>query len=216
MSDFVGAQHEFHDAQYARDWANLFVPTPERLQLFDAIIKSLVEGALPSRHIVELGIGPGYFATCLLERVPDVTYEGVDFSRPMLELASSRLKPYSSRVRLTQGDLVVEDWGSKISRPVGAIVSTWALHDLGGEANTMKVYQACRAVLPPGGVLLNGDFVKPHGTKHEYEPGRFLISRHIEILREIGFRDVQCLVCLEIELENPTPAQNYACFRAVK
>lgn len=215
MSEVVGAQHAFHDGQYADDWANRFVPTPERLRLFDTIIQSLVEGTLPGRHIVELGIGPGYFAAFLLDRVPDVTYEGIDFSKAMLELASSRLKPYSPRVRLTQADLIKDDWGTKISCPVGAFVSIWALHDLGSEANTTRVYQACRGLLAPGGILLNGDFVKPDGTKHEYEPGRFLISRHLEILREVGFRDVKCLVSLERELENPTAAQNYACFQAL-
>jgi hypothetical protein len=98
---------------------------------------------------------------------------------------------------------------------VGAIVSTWALHDLGGETNTAKVYRGCRFVLPTDGVLLNGDFVKPDGARQEFEAGRFEISRHLEILQEAGFRDSQCLVFLEKELKAPTPANNYACFRAV-
>jgi hypothetical protein len=133
----------------------------------------------------------------------------------MLELASTRLAAYAPRVQFTQADLIHEDWGAKISRPAGAIVSTWALHDLGSEMNTRKVYQACCRLLPEGGILLNGDFVKPEGTRLEFEPGRFLISRHLEILREAGFREAQCLVLLERELENPTPAQNYACLQAV-
>lgn len=215
MSNFVGAQHEFHDAQFARAWADRFVPTPERLQLFDTIIHRLIEGPLPARHIVELGIGPGYLAERLLERMPDVTYEGVDFSRPMLDLAAARLTPHAARVRFTQADLVTDDWGTKMSLPVGAIVSTWALHDLGSEANTGRVYQACRALLPAGGVFLNGDFVKPDGTRHDYEAGRFPVARHLDILHEAGFRDVQCLVYLEYEVEHPTSAQNYACLQAV-
>ena len=54
----------------------------------------------------------------------------------MLELAAARLGSYDSRVQFTQADLTTEDWGEKISRPVGVIVETWALHDLGGEMNT--------------------------------------------------------------------------------
>ncbi|HJM42562.1 MAG TPA: class I SAM-dependent methyltransferase, partial [Nitrospinota bacterium] len=168
MENVVGAQHEFHDDQYAHEWSNRFVPTPERLQLFDAIIDRITGTSLPSRHIVELGIGPGYLAARLLEAIPEVTYEGIDFSRSMLELAAARLASHASRVQFTQADLTTEDWGERISRPVGAIVSTWALHDLGSEMNARNVYRACRRLLPEGGMLLNGDFVKPDGAKQEY------------------------------------------------
>jgi SAM-dependent methyltransferase len=215
VKKFVGAQHQFHDNQCALEWTNRFVPTPERLQLFDTIIQQVSETSLPAPHIVELGIGPGYLAERLLKKISNVTYEGVDFSSPMLELASTRLAAHRSRIRLTQADLINEDWGAKVCQPVGAIISTWALHDLGSEKSTMKVYQACHRILANEGILLNGDFVKPEGTQHDYEAGRFLVSRHLELLREVGFRAADCLVFLEQELDNPTPAQNYACMKAI-
>ena len=81
--------------------------------------------------------------------------------------------------------------------------------------NTARVYRACRNILPKDGVLLNGDFVKPEGTRHEFERGRFSVLRHLELLSEAGFSEAHCLVYLEKELEAPTSAQNYACFRAV-
>ncbi|MGB0388273.1 MAG: hypothetical protein ACPGWR_25935 [Ardenticatenaceae bacterium] len=62
---------------------------------------------------------------------------------------------------------------------------------------------------------MNGDFVKPEGTRYEYEAGRFLLARHLQILREAGFSDVKSLVFLERELEQPTAAQNYACIQAI-
>lgn len=212
---FVGAQHEFHNTQFVRDWADRFVPSPERIQLFDTIIDGIATHAQSSVHIVELGIGPAYLAERVLEKLPNVTYEGVDFSEPMLEIAAERLAPYASRVTYTQADLVAEDWGAKVKHPVGAIVSTWALHDLGGEVNTTKVYRDCRNLLAPGGVFLNGDFVKPDDTPHEYEPGRFQVSRHLDILQDVGFVNAECLVYLEKELDHPTAAQNYACLQAL-
>jgi SAM-dependent methyltransferase len=215
VKKFVGAQHKFHDNQCALEWANRFVPTPERLRLFDTIIQQISETSLPAPHIVELGIGPGYLAEHLLKKISNMTYEGVDFSTPMLDLASTRLAAHRSRIKFTQADLINEDWGAKVSQPVGAIISTWALHDLGSEENTMKVYQACHRLLANEGILLNGDFVKPEGTQHDYEAGRFLVSRHLELLREVGFRAAHCLVFLEQELENPTSAQNYACMKAI-
>lgn len=212
---FVGAQHEFHDTQFVRDWADRFVPSPERIQLFDTIIDSIANHAPASAHIVELGIGPAYLAERILSKLPQVTYEGIDFSEPMLEIASERLAAYTSRVTYTQADLVAEDWGIKVTQPVAAAVSTWALHDLGGEVNTAKVYRDCRNLLMPGGVFLNGDFVKPDDTPHDYEPGRFLVSRHLDLLREVGFEDAQCLIYLEKEIDQPTAAQNYVCLQAM-
>ena len=214
MAKVIGAQHEFHDAGYARDWAARFDPTPERLRLFEMIIGQLKSRPLSIAHVVELGIGPGYLASRLLDAIPGVTYEGVDFSQPMLEVAAARLEKFSQRLSFTQANLVVDPWEQRIRRP-GAVVSTWTLHDLGSEANIAAVYKRCKAVLPAGGVLLNGDFVRPEGAKFEYEPGRFSAKRHVEILSSLAFQSVECLAIFELEIEAPTAAQNYACFRAI-
>ncbi len=168
----------------------------------------------PASRIVELGIGPGYFAEYLLGEMPSVHYYGIDFSAPMLELARARLANYSARTELIRADLVLDEWWASLPLPIDGVVSTWALHDLGGEVMTAKVYSACRSILRSGGIFLNGDFIKPDHTKHEYEPGRFMIGRHIGLLQQVGFSEAECLIVLEPEIENPTAAQNYACFRA--
>ena len=93
---------------------------------------------------------------------------------------------------------------------------TWALHDLGGQQAVADVYQRCFETLPPGGVLVNGDFIKPDGTTFDYEPGRFSIDRHLELLRHAGFAAPQCLALLETNIEDPTAGQNYACLVAVR
>lgn len=214
MSGFVGRLHEFHNRQYVEDWSVQFEPTPPRLELFDGIIERLAGYSFEHRHIVELGIGPGYLAERMLPRIVDVTYEGVDFSEPMLQIAERRLPDFQKRITFTQIDLLSTDWMSKLKSRPGAIVSTWALHDLGGEAETMKVYADCKAILPAGGIFLNGDFVKPDDTLFEFEPGRFPVSRHIELLKTAGFRNVGHGRLIEPENLNPTPAQNYVCFEA--
>jgi cyclopropane fatty-acyl-phospholipid synthase-like methyltransferase len=211
---FVGVEHAFHDADYARDWAGRFTPTPDRLALFDTILETL--RSRQPVHVLELGTGPGYFAERLLAALPGVTYEGLDFSLPMLHLAGQRLGPFAGRIRLLQADLVQGNWGASVRKPVGAIVSTWALHDLGGQEQTASVYRTCASLLDQGGVLLNGDFVKPDGTPHDYEAGRFTVARHLELLAAAGFGRGECLGRWEEELENPTTAQNYACLLAVK
>lgn len=216
MNDIIGAHHEFHDEEFVTGWANRFVPTPYRLGLFNIILSELKSRIPPNGCIVELGIGPGYLANHLLGEMPEIQYYGVDFSNPMLDIARQRLKPHSTRVAYVQADLVKDNWWSKIPTPVHAIVSTWALHDLASQENVEVVYKHCAQVLQDGGMLLNGDFIKPDKAIYEYEPGRFEIEKHITMLHRVGFKNAECLVLLEEEIESPTSAQNYACFKAMR
>ena len=215
MNDIIGARHEFHDKDFVTGWANRFVPTPERLQLFNLILTELKHHVPSDGNIVEMGIGPGYLADHLLRAMPDIKYFGVDFSEPMLDIALQRLAQHSQRVAYIQADLVKDRWWKDIPVPVNAIVSTWALHDLGSQENVETVYRGCSQTLINNGLLLNGDFIKPDEAIHEYEPGRFEIARHIEMLQRVGFKNVECLLVLEEEIKQPTAAQNYACFKAV-
>ena len=214
-SETVGATHQFHDAAYAEDWARRFTPTPERLHLFETILNQLQSAHLVDGHIVELGIGPAYLAEYLLTRLPQISYEGVDFSQSMLTQAAARLAPFSERLHLQQADLLQTEWSENLSRPPAAIVSTWALHDLGGQAQTAQVYRGCARALAEGGRLLNGDFIKPDGARHEFEAGRFPVSRHLELLQDAGFSHARCLQLWEEEIEAPTSAHNYACLLAI-
>jgi len=213
MTEVIGAHHEFHDEKYVTGWADRFVPTPERLKLFNIILAELKSQISLNGCVVELGIGPGYLADHLLGAMPEIQYYGIDFSSPMLNIARQRLRPHSSRVTYVQADLVKDSWWTDIPSPVNAIVSTWALHDLGSQENVELVYKNCAQVLQDDGMLLNGDFIKPDRAIYEYEPGRFEIAKHIEILRRVGFKSADCLVVLEEEINSPTAAQNYACFK---
>jgi len=216
MGGFVGAQHEFHDAAFVRGWADRFVPTAPRLQLFDLILQQIRQPQLSNRHVVELGIGPGYMARHILEREHVISYEGVDFSDVFFEVAKQTIGDLMPRVTLTKADLMDQRWPERLSRAPGAIISTWALHDLGGQQAVADVYARCYEALAQGGVLVNGDFIKPAGTNWEYEPGRFEIDRHFELLRKAGFADPKCLAHLEPNIDSPTVAQNYACLVAMR
>jgi SAM-dependent methyltransferase len=191
-------------------------PTPERMALFNVILSELKTRISPTGCVVELGIGPGYLADHLLQQMPEIQYYGVDFSSPMLDIARQRLRQQSARVTYVQADLIKDNWWADILTPVNAIVSTWALHDLGSPENVEVVYRSCAQVLQDDGILLNGDFIKPDRAIYEYEPGRFEIAKHLAMLQRVGFKSTECLVVLEEEIESPTAAQNYACFKGEK
>ena len=54
------------------------------------------------------------------------------------------------------------------------------------------------------------------GRSWTYEPGRFEVDRHLERLRQAGFKEPASLALVEHNLDHPTAAQNYACLIAVK
>ena len=216
MTGFVGAQHEFHDAEYVQGWADRFVPSPSRLALFDMILEQIARLPGNDPNVVELGMGPGYMARHILQRHPTLHYEGVDFSAEFFEVAKRTLGELQARVTFTNADLMDQSWPARLVRPPRAIISTWALHDLGGQQAVADVYARCFETLPVGGILVNGDFIKPDGVAWEYEAGRFGIARHLELLRQAGFGKAASLGQFEREIEKPTAGQNYACLVAVK
>jgi len=216
MTGYVGAQHEFHNADFVRGWANRFVPTRERLELFDLVLAQITRPDILNEHVVELGIGPGYMARHILARIPTITYEGVDFSEAFFEIARETAGDLVERLTLTKADLTDQTWPKTLSRPPDAIISTWALHDLGSQQAVADVYARCYEMLPKGGVLVNGDFIKPDGTDWEYEPGRFAIDRHLELLRDAGFSNPKSLAHFEPNIKDPKGHENYACILATR
>ena len=132
----------------------------------------------------------------------------------MFDIAREAIGDLMTRVRLTSADLLDRNWTSRLANQPGAIISTWALHDLASERAIADVYAACHQTLPQTGVLVNGDFIKPDGTRFAYEAGRIPIGRHLELLMAAGFEEPKCLAYLEPNMDAPTPANNYACFFA--
>lgn len=216
MSQIVGAQHEFHDAAFVQNWADRFVPTPPRLALFDMILEQIQTLDMPDASVLELGIGPAYMARHILQRADQLRYEGLDFSQVFFEVARKTLGPLTGRVQLTCADLLDPGWPARLIRQPRAIISTWALHDLGSAAAIADVYRRCFDSLPEGGILVNGDFIKPDGIGMDFEPGRLEIAQHLQLLRGAGFTDPACLHHFEHEMSEPTAAQNYACLVARK
>ena len=210
----IEALHQFHDKDFSQNWSDKFEPTIARLDLFETITNEL--RAANSRHILELGIGPGYLAKFILDDLKIVTYEGLDFSISMLDIAVERNSIHKNRISFTKGDLVNEYWPDKIKKNPDAIVSTWALHDLFSKDNISQVYQAAFHILPIGGILLNGDFIKPEESIHAYEGGRIKPSEHLNLLNDAGFKNVDLIKNFEVDVDNPTTANNYSCFKAIK
>ena len=212
----IQALHDFHDNDFSKGWAEKFKPTAPRVKLFETILKQIENAGFPKTSVLELGIGPGFLACYLLDRLPQISYEGLDYSRSMLEIAEKRTEEHKKRIDFLRADLLNNEWVKAIKRKPNVIVSTWALHDLFEKKNIHMVYKICYKILPARGLLLNGDFIKPEESRHDYEGGRIKPSEHLELLGKIGFKDPQCLEEYEKSVDNPTTSNNYACFKATK
>lgn len=122
----------------------------------------------------------------------------------------------ASRITYLQADLVRDDWQDIVDGPVDAVISTWSLHDLGSQQNVQTVYAKSASALRGRGILLNGDFIRPDGATQVFEAGRFEVDRHLELMRQTGFKHAKCLALLEHDIESPTSAKNYACLKALR
>jgi cyclopropane fatty-acyl-phospholipid synthase-like methyltransferase len=211
--DVVGATHEFHSVEYARWWSERFEVTPERRDCFEHLADLLAPSLKSESVVLELGIGPGYLAQHLLRRFTKIRYCGLDYSAAMLEIAKARLAEFSPRIALQRIDLTAAEWEKSVCGPFAAIVSTWALHDLGREDLIGSVYEAARSLLHEGGVLVNVDFIRPAAIDRSFEGGRLLASAHVALLKKAGFFEVACSKEFAVDLDNPTSASNYACLK---
>ena len=212
----IEALHDFHDLRFSKGWADKFTPTKDRMDLFETMKSYIQKEYHSSAHILELGIGPGFLANYLLEKLPAITYEGLDYSEAMIDIASKRNKEYQDRIEYKKSDLTSLTWSKDVKIRPDVIVSTWALHDLFTKENIANVYKQSFEILSKGGMLLNGDFIKPEESKIGYEGGRIKPSEHILILKDAGFSFVECVKLFEIDVENPTTANNYACLKGTK
>lgn len=212
----IQALHEFHNEDFSKGWASKFVPTPERLDLFETMLKHITVENKMAVHVLELGTGPGFLAEFILERLSGITYEGLDFARPMLDIAAKKLEKYSDRIQFVQADLIHENWTEKLNKTPDVVVTTWALHDLFSKKNIFNVYKTVSELLPDGGLFLNGDFIKPEASTYEYEGGRIKPSEHLTLFKQAKFNTMECLKEFEKNVHQPTTANNYACFKAEK
>ena len=194
------APHRFHSMEYVAKWAQ-GVGNPVRESVFHHILAQLVLLDDESLHIVELASGPGILAEFLLERLPNATYEGMDYSEPMLTLARERTGRFGERVHLHQVDLRERDWPSAALRKPRAVISMQAMHDVGEEPEHEAVYTAACQLLAPQGLFLNADLVRQSGNG----PSRIPLDRHLAMLTSAGFPDVTSSLTI-----GP-----YSCLRAI-
>lgn len=186
----MDSEHFFEDRAYVRKWAETAdARRPHRPAMFTYITGLVSALGAPSPRVLELGCGPGTLAAALLGTIADMTYDGIDYSPAMLELAGERLAAFGTRVCLHRADLR-EDWTALAPSKVDAIVTNQALHDLGSDDAVALTYRRARALLRPDGLFVNAELTVAEDAPAG-KPGKMPVSRHLELLEASGFVAVQ-------------------------
>lgn len=132
---------------------------PHYLELQDAILTRLALPHDSNAMIVDAGGGSGRLMERILDRWPRASGLVVDQSEAFLAIAERKLARFVSRAVCLQSRLQ-DDWWEKLPSAPVAIVSMSAIHHLDA-AEKQAFYRRCSAALAPGGVVLNGDEVRP-------------------------------------------------------
>lgn len=202
QGDFAGRRERFRHYEspqaieaylqrLAREW-------PDRTELAQLFAHQVATVKAPAPALLELCCGPGRLAQTVLERLPTVRYTGLDLSPPFLSYAQTQLTPYANRVTLLEADLSDATWpallaGQGESGHFHAILSMQSLHDVGDEAPISQIYGQAKALLLPGGFLMNADLIVAPGEQLPNNPGRLTVARHLALLQDRGYSDIRCL-----------------------
>jgi SAM-dependent methyltransferase len=152
----------------ARQWeAQAMSSRPWRTDFFEVFAQTIEKASLPVRRVLELGSGPGFLASHLLRRLPDVSYVALDFSPAMHQLARERLGQLISRVRFVERSFRDVSWTDNLGI-FDAIVTNQAVHELRHKQHAKSIHEQTRRLLVPCGLYLVCDhFVGEGGMTND-------------------------------------------------
>lgn len=143
---------------------------------------------LPQSHdeaflLVDAGGGSGRLAELFLSRFPQASAVVVDQSEAFLQLAEQRLAKFGDRGTVCLARLQ-DEWLAKLPGAPAAIVSMSAIHHLDADEKRALYRRMCQA-LTPGGVLMNGDEIRP-AEDDDYLAEFHAWSAHMRTMQDAG------------------------------
>jgi SAM-dependent methyltransferase len=147
----------------AREWeSTAMAKRPWRAEFFERFHSAIESFPIPVSRILELGSGPGFLAAHLLQRMPLVAYDALDFSPAMHQLAAERLAGHASRVQFIERNFKEPEWTRGIGR-YDCVVTNQAVHELRHKSYAPALHAQVREVLSPGGAYLVCDHFSGEG-----------------------------------------------------
>ena len=192
--------NEWTKAEHVLEYLGRADSIPHRVEGEAALLDEIPTTA---RRILDLGTGDGRLIDLVLRRCAAAEGVAVDFSAAMLEKLQQRFAEGRS-VTIVKHDLsdALPSLGT-----FDAVVSSFAIHHL-THHRKRALYREVFQALSPGGVFCNLEHVSsPTESRHHQflaaigvapdneDPSNQLldVETQLQWLREIGFRDVDCL-----------------------
>jgi tRNA (cmo5U34)-methyltransferase len=184
------------------------------------LIASVAAAITPSAsHLLDIGCGAGNYTLKILQHLPNLDVTLVDLSKPMLDRAVQRVRPVAKgQIKTAQADIRELDLGDS---QFDIIVAAAVFHHLREDSEWSSVFRKCHRALRPGGAIWISDLVAHpnreaqavmwarYGTYleqlggSEYREKVFAyieqedtprsVAYQIDLLREVGFREVEIL-----------------------
>lgn len=142
---------DFRDPAVAESWHASQLDHPARGEPLD-LLANLAE-LLQPHEILDMGVGSGLVAERLLDRLPETSFVGVDFSPAMLAKASDRLSRFGPRVTLVEGDLASPEQIHLPALSFELVVSVQTLHNM-SPSGQRAALRWLGETLSPGGIAL--------------------------------------------------------------
>jgi tRNA (cmo5U34)-methyltransferase len=164
LSRMSTQDYRWNQAQAAADYdAAAPVIHPRYVESQDSVLAALAEQTFASRpfHVVDLGGGSGRLVERVLATFSQARATVLDQSQPFLDIARQRVARFNGRAKFVTASLQ-SDWRAGINEPIDAVMSTSAIHHLLPEEK-QRLFSEIFAVLPSGGVFINGDEARPAG-----------------------------------------------------
>jgi ubiquinone/menaquinone biosynthesis C-methylase UbiE len=114
-------------------------------------------GVAGAEHLLELGCGPGFYATAFARQFPDLAVVGIDHAPRQIALARQRAGGLPN-MRFAVGD------ARALAQPDGAFDCVLASRLLMVVPEREVVLAEARRVLAPGGILLIAEPVRQRGS----------------------------------------------------
>ncbi len=172
-----------------------------------------------AKDLLDVGCGGGNYTLKLLQRLPNLNVTLVDLSQQMLDCAVSRIQPQTlGTVEAIHSDMRNLDLGEQ---RFDVIVASAVLHHLRTDAEWRSVFQKFHAALKPSGSIWIFDLIESPIPEiqaiHWRRYGEYLTSVggeayrdelfsriiredtprsivfQLDLLREVGFREVEIL-----------------------
>jgi SAM-dependent methyltransferase len=165
-----GGSHDWHDAEYVRQWVEENEARIEgRRSQFDLIADFIPHTPDSPISILDVGAGWGPVTRHLLSRFPNAHVTLFDYSDQMFSQARAHLAPFADRVVFVIGDLshpgalsgALEEAGG----PFDAIVSSSCIHNVRPTERIPVLYAEMHRATAPGGCFLNLDMVGSAGLE---------------------------------------------------